>query len=1348
MLSAEQRAALVARLRRGQEGDATGRIGRRSASRVPPTASFGQEQLWFLDQFAPGQATYNIPCVIRIRGPLDPDALGRALDRLVERHEALRTCLVADGQGRPVQVIAAPGKQGLDREDLAGEEPGGRLVRLREFVRAVGMRPFDLAVGPLLRTCLVRLGEAEHVLVAVVHHAVFDGWSAGVLVRDLAALYRGEVSGEPSGLGELAVQFADYAVWERERLAGEFLADLECYWRGVLDGLETVRFPADRPRPVIDCFDGALAERMTDAALLAGLREVSRQEGVTLFVTLLAGLLTLLHRYTGQNDLVVGTVNANRGRGALAPLIGFLVNTLPIRCDLSGDPAFRNVLARVKEATVGAFAHQDLPFGKLVDTLKVERDASRAPLFQIVLTYSEHADTPVQAAGADFLLIDLVRSIDAAKFDLTFAVETHSEGLRLECSYKTALFDRCTVERLLVHLETLLHGVVADPSARLSRLPLLTEAELKAELHDWNDTAAPVPPICVHEGFEAQAARTPDAIAAEYEGERVTFAQLNRQANQVARRLRQLGVGPEALTGVCMRTGLRRLAALLGILKAGGGYVPLDPALPAQRLAFMIADAAMTVILTDASSADSVPDAAAVNVDVNVDAEWEKIAGLDSSNLTGTRVTPANVAYVLYTSGSTGQPKGVIVEHHNVVNLAYGMIEHWGIGPGGVMLQFASFAFDVSVKDMFLSLLGGARLVLAAAQTLHSPPRLAALIRQTGITFASLPPAVLDLLPAGPYPDLRILMVGGDELPTELARRWIRPGLRLVNGYGPTETTVTAAFAELDATTPMPPPIGFPLRPNCQAYVLDQHLNPVPAGVMGELHIGGAGVARGYLNRPELTRDRFIPDPFIPGQRLYKSGDLVRRRPDGSIAFAGRVDNQVKIRGLRIELGEIEAALAAHPAIAQAVVTVIPGPAGGKELAAYLRPAAGTISDQDLRTRLGRTLPAAMIPAHFITVEEFPLNTSGKVDKKALPAPCRQVAEDEDRSEPETPIEAVLTSLYATLLGTTRIGATDSFFDLGGNSLTAMRLVDMISREIGADIGVSAIFLHPTPRRLAAVIAGAAITGPLTGSGPLVALSEGIAEPRLFLVHAIGGTVSAYTQLAKELADTFRVYGLESPGLRDGVVVASSLADLVTDYTRRIRAVQPAGPYALAGWSMGGVIAFEIAQRLEQAGADVGPLVLLDAPFAIPADHRPVRGELAARFVADAAHSLGLDTVGAPDPAAGTPAGQLAWLAGRLADGSHPAERDAIEAGLRLRCGLFAAHSRMLAGYRPAGPGVRAATLIVSASSSPNAAASALWPEQLSGEVSVLSVESDHYEFLRPPLVKGVGAAIRRWHRP
>ena len=1351
MLTDSQRDALVARLRQNRSdavgSGAPGQIPSRPADLTDLPLSYAQEQVWFMDRFAPGLPNYNIPHAIRVRGPLDPGALREALLRLTERHEALRTRLVpvdlaAGGEGA-IQVIDPPTPVALATEDLAGFEPAKRDARVLEFIHAETLRPFDLAAGPLLRCSLVRLADREHLLVVVVHHVIFDGWSGGVFVRDLAALYASSVSGEPARLAELPVQLADYAIWERERIQGSVLAELTAYWRRALDGFETLQFPTDRSRPVVDNFARAHAERTTGPELLAGLREVARREGTTLFATVLAGLLALLNRYTGQTDLVVGTVSANRGRPELTPLIGFLVNALPIRCDASGDPPFTDLLARVKETFIGALAHAELPFGTLVDTLKIVRDASRPPVFQITFTYAEPDEAPVAAADVDFTRTDLVRGIDAAKSDLTFAAEARRDGLWIECSFKTALFDAATVERLLDHLETLLRGVVADPGARLSALPLLTEAEVRAELMDWNDTAGPVPPGCVHERFEEQVSRTPDAVAAEYEGERLSYAELNRRANQIARRLRGLGVGPEMLTGVCMRTGLRRLAALLGIWKAGGGYVPLDPDLPAERLSFMIADTGTTVILADDASADSVPEAAPVTV-VGVDAEWEHIAGLAADNPSGTGVTPKNAAYVIYTSGSTGQPKGVVVEHRHAVNALHSMIGHWRIRPGDVMLQFASLAFDVSVEDTFMPLLAGARVVLAPTGTLHSPSRLAGLLRDARIGFLELPPAVLDLLPAGEYPDLRVMMAGGDELPTEVARRWIRPGLRLVNSYGPTETTVTATYAELDAATLMPPPIGFPARPNYQAYVLDPRLNPVPPGVAGELHIGGASVARGYLNRPDLTRERFIPDPFNPGQRLYKTGDLVRRRPDGALVFAGRIDNQVKIRGYRIELGEIEAMLVGHPAIAQAVATVVTSPAGEREIAAYLRFVPdGQLEAAAVRAYVARALPPAMIPAHLITMETFPLNASGKIDKKRLPAPVREQRRGQEPAVTAT--ERALAGVYATVLGTAGPGVTDSFFDLGGTSLTAMRLVYLIGRETGVDLGVTEVFLNPSVRGLAASIdAIRAGTARQPASGPVVGLTEGAAGPPMFLIHAVSGTISAYPALARELAPAFSVYGLQSPGLDGADVTGTSLTELVTDYARRIRAVQPTGPYRLAGWSMGGVVAFEIARQLEQAGAEVGLLVLLDAPFAIPAGHVAADHELAARFVADAMHSLGLDVADAPDPAVASAAGQLAWLAGRLA--GDTAGNASVRAGLERRFGLFAAHSRMLAGYRPGGAGVRAPALIVSAADSLNAPAAGPWRSLLSrGPVSILEVASDHYAFLRPPLVTRVGSAIRAW---
>jgi amino acid adenylation domain-containing protein len=1026
----------------------------------PPPLSLGQEQLWFIDEFHHGLPAHNVPGLVRLDGPLDEAALAMALAGLTARHEPLRTRLVAGDDGRPVQLIDPPGPAPeLDVTDYADLPEQEAAKRLRELADDEALRPFHLAEDHPLRTRLVRLATDEHVLVLVAHQTAVDQRSLGVLITDLAALYASFAEGRPAELAPVP-RFAAHAEQERER-SHEELAD---YWRKALAGFETSRFPADRPRPVLADHSGAVEELvLTDAALLGRLRELSRDAGTSLPVTLLAAHIAALHRYTGQDDLIIGVDDALDPPEA-DNRIALLAPTLAIRVDASGDPSFRELVARVRDAVDHARAHE-LPFPQVVAALDIDRDPGRFPVFQTAFRYAE----PIPTATAGSVTFGFTRvPLRASRYDACLLVEPSPDGLRLEATYTPALYNPATIARLLAHHEVLLRGIAAQPSAQLSQLPLLTDAELRAELIDWNDTDTDLPVQCVHEGIEAQAAATPNAVAVEFEGEQVTYAELNRQANQIARLLRTHGAGPEALVGVCMRTSTRRIAALLGSWKAGAGYVPLDPDLPADRLAFMINDTAMQVILTDDPTTTPIPpnDRA---ITLPLAAAWDEIRALDDTNLHDTGVSPANVAYVIYTSGSTGQPKGVIVEHGNVIHFLHGMARHWRIGPGGAVLQFAAFTFDVSVMDMFMPLLGGAKVVLAAPGTLHSPPRLAALIRDAGITFACLPPTVLNLLIGQDFPDLRTLLSSGEELSSELLKAWLHIGAEIYNGYGPTECSIGSVFMKLEPSTPLPPPIGRP-KPNYRAYVLDAHLNPVPAGGTGELHIGGPGVSRGYLNRPDLTRERFIPDPFRPGGRLYKTGDLARRRPDGTLVFAGRIDDQVKIRGLRVEPGEIETALAGHPDVGQAVVTVITDASGVAQLAGYLRPADGAAIDvADVRQHLARSLPAYMIPTYLTPLAELPLTAHGKVDKAALPAP-RPAAGAGALAPPRTVLETVLTDLFATVLGTERVGATDGFFAAGGNSLQAMRLITELRAALGTDLDITAVFLSPSPRQLATVL--------------------------------------------------------------------------------------------------------------------------------------------------------------------------------------------------------------------------------------------------------------------------------------
>ncbi|HEU5269930.1 MAG TPA: amino acid adenylation domain-containing protein, partial [Jatrophihabitans sp.] len=1156
-LTDAQRALLTARLRQGRTPTTAMEIPARPPELRDIPASLAQRHLWIFDQTQPSsRATYNIPFVLHLTGSLDPDALRRALGTLVDRHEGLRTRLVADADGLPIQVIDEAVTVELPKLRFESE------ARWRAHADEQARRPFDLAHDLMLRAQLIELADDRHVLLLVIHHVAFDGWSIGLLMGELAALYGSYHSGEPVRLAELPVQPADYALWEQRRLDEHLLDDQIEYWQAILTDLPVLQLPTDRPRPLTPTYAGDVEWLNLGAELTAGIQRVGREHGTTAFVVLMAALQILLHRYTGQDDIVVGTASANRARPELAGVIGYLVNILPIRTDLSGDPRFSDYLSQVHTIAQDGYAHQDLPFAVMVDRAAGPLDPSRPPIFGVAFSMVE---TPGEVRSADLLMSYEPIDLAATKFDLDFYGRLRSGELSVELSFCTELFDRSTIQQLLGNLRVLLTGIVTAPESRLSTLPLLTAAELRHELLTCNDTELALPTGCLHERFEQQVVQGPDRVAVHCGAETVSYAELNATANQLARWLRGLGLPDDSLIGVSLPPCSRRIAVILGILKAGHGYLPLDPKLPRQRLSFMITDASLALVITDTETSAKLPDAGrSLRC---LDQEWPRIEQLEATD-PHYRVPDSHLAYAIYTSGSTGRPKGALVEHRQAVNFFESMVRLWSITPADRILQFASLNFDASVLEIFGALLAGAGLVFNDRDELLAPERFADLMRDTDVSFVCLTPTVAALLAAEPLPRLRTLVFGGEALPVELVRAWLRPGLRIINVYGPTETTMVATYAELTSAEDTVP-IGRPM-PNCQVYVLDPALNPVPAGVVGELYIGGAGVGRGYVNRPELTGRRFIPDPFSgrAGARLYKTGDLVRRRSDGQLVFVGRIDFQVKIRGLRIELGEIETALLAHPDVSQAAAVVLSDPTGQPRLVGFVRAAdpAGTLV-ADLLEHLRDWLPSYMVPGQIKVLAEFPLNNSGKIDRLALPA-LADGTSAKTYTAPRTELERTLADSYAELLGAEQVGIDDGFFELGGSSLQAMQLVGRLGTVSNVTVGVTDVLLAPTPRKLAARIEES--RGVRT-TGPLVVLADG--ERPIYLLHPVGGTVTAYLELARRLAGRYRVIGIEADAAAGAP--RDRLPELVAHYFELIRQDQPNGPYRLAGWSMGGVLAYE-----------------------------------------------------------------------------------------------------------------------------------------------------------------------------
>ncbi len=1060
--------------------------------------SFAQERIWFLDQLARNTPLFNMPSALRVEGPLDVEALQRSLREVVRRHEALRTTFTAE-DGIPRQVVHPYEDFEVSLVDLTGLEPAHEEQAVRREALADVRRPFDLVQGPLFRIKLMRLASNVHVLFTTIHHVVFDGWSAGVFMREVAALYEAFANGRPSPLHDLPIQYADYAQWQRRWLRGSELQRQLDYWRRHLEGATAaLELPTDRPRPRIQTFRGAQRKFELSLETANALRELSRREGVTLYMTLLAAYQTLLFRLSGQGDIVVGTPIANRTHTDVEGLIGVFVNTLVLRTILEPDLSFRELLARVNEVTLGAYACQDLPVEVIMAELHPERDLSRNALYQA--WFGLRAAKPLsEGAGLRIVPLDIENALldtATAKFDLFLNMAEVERGLVGLIEYNTDLFDGTTIDRWIGHFQTLLEAVVVMPQTRLVELPLLTERERAELIGSAIDARRPASSRCVHELFDERAAATPNAVAVTAAHVSLTYAELARRANRLAHQLREVGVVRGDLVAIGAGRTPALVVAVLATLKAGAAYLPLDATDPSERLAYIMNDATPRVVLTDADNASLLPSTGVPALDID-QASRRGDASRDAPP--AGHVGPSDRAYVIYTSGSTGWPKGVELHHGGLTNLVERQIEAFGITAEGRVLQFAALSFDAMVSEVFTTLIAGAELVLERRDAMSPGAPLAGLLRERAISVVTLPPTALVETPADHLDALETVVSAGEACPSAVVARW-KPGRRFLNAYGPTEITVCATIHECDADVASPP-IGRAL-PNASTYVLDGAEVPAPTGVAGELCVGGVGVAHGYLGRPDLTAEKFVPDPFagVAGARMYRTGDVVRRRRDGALEYVGRGDAQVKIRGFRVELGGIEAILARHPSVAAAAVVARTEDDGRKRLVGYVgRRGDAPPTTSALRAFLLDRLPEHAVPGTFIVLDALPLTSSGKIDRRALPAP------DDARPELEQPyvaprndVEKALAAIWSRLLGVRRVGIHDNFFDLGGHSLLVTQVVSRVRQELAVDVPLVALFEAPTVVGLAARVEAALLGGRLGASPPIARIARGGPIPLSF----------------------------------------------------------------------------------------------------------------------------------------------------------------------------------------------------------------------------------------------------------
>jgi amino acid adenylation domain-containing protein len=1216
-LSKQQRALVMKRLLAKRAAASRTQAIRRLSTNGPSPLSCGQELMWVLDQLIPGNSAYNAPGVRRIKGDLNVEALQKSLTAIVARHEILRTTY-ASFDGSPMQVVNESREVPLPVIDLRELPQAKREDEARRLLVDEALRPFDLAKDLMLRTLLVRMADEEYQLLFSLHHIATDGWSKEVMYRDLGLLYDGFDKGVPAALPPLPIQYRDFAAWQQEWLKGEAFAKHLAFWKERLAGAPPLlELPTDFARPAVQTSRGrhrrfAIPKRVGDAVKALGL-----QEGATPFMILLAAFQTLLFRYTGQDDVVVGSPIAGRNHLDLEGIIGYFSNTLALRTSLSGDPSFRKLLQRVRETALQAYDHQEMPFEKLVIELKPDRDLSYTPIMQVAFILRNRGlGETLKLSGLIMDPVEIDRG--TTKFDLTMSLLEVEEGLLGSCEYSTDLFEDVSIARLQANYATLLEAAVTNPDQRLSQLQLLAAAQRQQLLVDWNQTAADFPrDITVAHLFETQVERTPEAIALAYEGQALDYRTLNARANRLAHYLKRHGVSPEIRVAVCLERSPEMIVAILGILKAGGAYVPLDPANAPQRLQFMLQDADARLLLTQHRLLDLF--AGAVVPRLALDADWNVVAEESDQN-PRLQATPQNLAYVIFTSGSTGVPKGVMVEHGSLVNSYLAWEQAYALRTQATShLQMANFVFDVFSGDLVRALCSGGKLVLCPMETLLTPEKLYNLMRGEKVDCAEFVPAVLRTLvqyleETGQRLDfMRLLIAGSDSWYVGEYRsiqRLCGPNTRLINSYGVAEATIDSSYFEtcqLNLSADRLVPIGRPFA-NTQVYILDRNLQLVPIGVPGELYLGGRGLARGYLNRPDLTAERFVADPFggEPPGRIYRTGDHARYLADGNIEFLGRLDNQVKIRGLRIELGEIEAVLSSHPAVRETTVLAREDRSGDKRLVAYLVVNGGKpVPVEQLRRFLKEKLPDYMVPAAFLFLDHLPLTANGKVDRRALPAPDPTALHpDDERVSPRDDYELQLAMIWEEVLGVSPIGVRDNFFEVGGHSLSAVRLLTRIEKTLGQKLPLVSLFQAPTIEQLARMLQEQA-DGRVWPT--VVPVQPHGSRLPLFFVAYPGVNPLGYAALARALGTDQPLYVLQSrkQQVSDTVYFPYNPRrktpftqldheDLATEYLAAMRTVAPNGPYLLGGMCRGAHIAFCMAGQLQRRGENVALLAVLD----------------------------------------------------------------------------------------------------------------------------------------------------------